>query len=217
MEKMIEISHVSKSFQTYRALDDVSLDIEKGKIYGIIGRNGSGKTVLFKCICGFLKTDSGEIKVDGKIIGKEIEAPQNAGIIIENPGFLSAYSGYQNLKLLADINKKIGKQEIRDVLEKVGLDPTIKKPVGKYSLGMRQRLGIAQAIMENPSLLILDEPMNGLDYQGVKDVRKILLDLKEEGKTILLASHNREDIAFLCDETVHIDHGKLVEREAYEV
>ena len=217
MEKMIEISHVSKSFQTYRALDDVSLDIEKGKIYGIIGRNGSGKTVLFKCICGFLKTDSGEIKVDGKIIGKEIEAPQNAGIIIENPGFLSAYSGYQNLKFLADINKKIGKQEIRDVLEKVGLDPTIKKPVGKYSLGMRQRLGIAQAIMENPSLLILDEPMNGLDYQGVKDVRKILLDLKEEGKTNLLASHNREDIAFLCDETVHIDHGKLVEREAYEV
>ena len=217
MEKMIEISHVSKSFQTYRALDDVSLDIEKGKIYGIIGRNGSGKTVLFKCICGFLKTDSGEIKVDGKTIGKEIEAPQNAGIIIENPGFLSAYSGYQNLKFLADINKKIGKQEIRDVLEKVGLDPTIKKPVGKYSLGMRQRLGIAQAIMENPSLLILDEPMNGLDYQGVKDVRKILLDLKEEGKTILLASHNREDIAFLCDETVHIDHGKLVEREAYEV
>lgn len=217
MEKMIEISHVSKSFQTYRALDDVSLDIEKGKIYGIIGRNGSGKTVLFKCICGFLKTDSGEIKVDGKIIGKEIEAPQNAGIIIENPGFLSAYSGYQNLKFLADINKKIGKQEIRDVLEKVGLDPTIKKPVGKYSLGMRQRLGIAQAIMENPSLLILDEPMNGLDYQGVKDVRKILLDLKAEGKTILLASHNREDIAFLCDETVHIDHGKLVEREAYEV
>ena len=217
MEKMIEISHVSKSFQTYRALDDVSLDIEKGKIYGIIGRNGSGKTVLFKWICGFLKTDSGEIKVDGKIIGKEIEAPQNAGIIIENPGFLSAYSGYQNLKFLADINKKIGKQEIRDVLEKVGLDPTIKKPVGKYSLGMRQRLGIAQAIMENPSLLILDEPMNGLDYQGVKDVRKILLDLKEEGKTILLASHNREDIAFLCDETVHIDHGKLVEREAYEV
>ena len=217
MEKMIEISHVSKSFQTYRALDDVSLDIEKGKIYGIIGRNGSGKTVLFKCICGFLKTDSGEIIVDGKIIGKEIEAPQNAGIIIENPGFLSAYSGYQNLKFLADINKKIGKQEIRDVLEKVGLDPTIKKPVGKYSLGMRQRLGIAQAIMENPSLLILDEPMNGLDYQGVKHVRKILLDLKEEGKTILLASHNREDIAFLCDETVHIDHGKLVEREAYEV
>lgn len=217
MEKMIEISHVSKSFQTYRALDDVSLDIEKGKIYGIIGRNGSGKTVLFKCICGFLKTDSGEIKVDGKTIGKEIEAPQNAGIIIENPGFLPAYSGYQNLKFLADINKKIGKQEIRNVLEKVGLDPAMKKPVGKYSLGMRQRLGIAQAIMENPSLLILDEPMNGLDYQGVKDVRKILLDLKVEGKTILLASHNREDIAFLCDETVHIDHGKLVEREAYEV
>lgn len=217
MEKMIEISHVSKSFQTYRALDDVSLDIEKGKIYGIIGRNGSGKTVLFKCICGFLKTDSGEIKVDGKTIGKEIEAPQNAGIIIENPGFLPAYSGYQNLKFLADINKKIGKQEIRNVLEKVGLDPAMKKPVGKYSLGMRQRLGIAQAIMENPSLLILDEPMNGLDYQGVKDVRKILLDLKAEGKTILLASHNREDIAFLCDETVHIDHGKLVEREEYEV
>lgn len=217
MDTMIEISHVSKSFREYRALDDISLTIEKGKIYGIIGRNGSGKTVLFKCICGFLKVDEGEIRVDGKIIGKETEGPENAGIIIENPGFLPAYSGYQNLKFLADIRGKIGKQKIHEVLKLAGLEDAMQKPVGKYSLGMRQRLGIAQAVMEDPSLLILDEPMNGLDYQGVKDVRKILMDLKAEGKTILLASHNREDIAFLCDETIHIDHGKIVEKEAYEV
>lgn len=213
MEKMIEISHVSKSFQTYRALDDVSLDIEKGKIYGIIGRNGSGKTVLFKCICGFLKTDSGEIKVDGKIIGKEIEAPQNAGIIIENPGFLSAYSGYQNLKFLADINKKIGKQEIRDVLEKVGLDPTIKKPVGKYSLGMRQRLGIAQAIMEHPKLLVLDEPMNGLDNNGVREMRELFITLKKEGTTILMATHSSDDVRELCDTVHEMDCGVISKRD----
>lgn len=206
----IEVNHVTKMFKEYKALDDVSLNFQAGKIYGIIGRNGSGKTVLFKCICGFLKIDKGEILVDGKRIGKDIEAPSNAGVIIESPGFLPGYSGYHNLSFLACIQNKIKKKDILEVIERVGLDPKSKKHVGKYSMGMRQRLGIAQAIMENPNLLILDEPMNGLDNQGVQDIRKLLLDLKEEGKTIILASHNKEDISILCDEVVEIDKGKII-------
>ena len=211
MDNMVEVRGVTKKFKEFKALDQVSLSFERGKIHGIIGRNGSGKTVLFKCICGFLKMDEGEILVDGKRIGKEIEAPQDVGVIIENPGFLPGYSGYQNLSFLACIRNKIKKKEILEVIERVGLDPKSKKHVGKYSMGMRQRLGIAQAIMEDPSLLILDEPMNGLDNQGVQDMRELFLKLKEEGKTILLASHNREDIAVLCDTVVEIDHGRILE------
>ena len=210
MEEKIRIENVTKKFGSYAALDGISLSFEKGKIHGMIGRNGSGKTVLFKCICGFLRVDDGAVLVDGKQIGKEIEAPESIGAIIETPGFLPGYSARQNLQLLAGIRRKIGKKEIDEAIRKVGLDPEAKKHVGKYSLGMRQRLGIAQTIMEEPSLLILDEPMNGLDNQGVQEMRQLFLKLKEEGKTILLASHNREDIAALCDTTVEIDRGKIV-------
>ena len=213
MENKIEIREVTKQFGEYRALDHVSVNFQRGRIHGIIGRNGSGKTVLFKCICGFLRADQGKILVDGKQIGKDIEVPENTGIIIETPGFLPNYSAYQNLRFLADIRNKIGKEEIRETILRVGLDPENKKHVGKYSLGMRQRLGLAQAIMEDPSLLILDEPMNGLDNQGVKDMRKLLLELKAQGKTILLASHNREDIAILCDTVVELDHGRIIKTE----
>lgn len=206
----IVIRHVKKQFKEYTALDDISLTFQRGKIYGIIGRNGSGKTVLFKCICGFLRIDEGQILVDGKQIGKDIESPPDIGIIIESPGFLPNYSGYQNLVFLASIRNKIKKADILKVIERVGLDPKSKKRVGKYSMGMRQRLGIAQAIMENPDLLILDEPMNGLDNEGVQDIRKLLLELKKEGKTIILASHNKEDISILCDEVIEIDKGKII-------
>ena len=210
MEEKIRIENVTKKFGSYAALDGISLSFEKGKIHGMIGRNGSGKTVLFKCICGFLRVDDGAVLVDGKQIGKEIEAPESIGAIIETPGFLPGYSARQNLQFPAGIRRKIGKKEIDEAIRKVGLDPEAKKHVGKYSLGMRQRLGIAQAIMEEPSLLILDEPMNGLDNQGVQEMRQLFLKLKDEGKTILLASHNREDIAALCDTTVEIDRGKIV-------
>lgn len=213
MENKIEIREVTKQFGEYRALDHVSVNFHRGRIHGVIGRNGSGKTVLFKCICGFLRADQGKILVDGKQIGKDIEVPENTGIIIETPGFLPNYSAYQNLRFLADIRNKIGKEEIRETILRVGLDPENKKHVGKYSLGMRQRLGLAQAIMEDPSLLILDEPMNGLDNQGVEDMRKLLLELKAQGKTILLASHNREDIAILCDTVVELDHGRIIKTE----
>ena len=157
--------------------------------------------------------DSGEVWVDGKRIGKDVDMPENVGAIIEAPGFLPTYSGYKNLSFLANIRRKIGKKEILEALELVGLGETGKKHVGKYSLGMRQRLGIAQALMEDPDILVLDEPMNGLDNRGVEDMRKLLLDLKARGKTILLASHNREDISILCDTVREMDGGRILESD----
>lgn len=211
MADVITVEDVTKKFGTATALDHVSITFQKGKIYGIVGRNGSGKTVLFKTMIGYLKPTSGRVIVNGKEVGKDTDFAENIGIIIETPGFLKGYTGYKNLEYLAGIRKKIGKKEIRESMELVGLEPDSRKKVGKYSLGMRQRLGIAQAIMENPDILILDEPMNGLDNQGVEDVRAILMQLREEGKTIVLASHNKEDIELLCDEVYEMDHGRIAE------
>ena len=200
MKDGIIVEHVYKSFGKERVLEDVNLTIEKGKIFGVVGNNGSGKTVLMKCICGFLQADSGKITVNGKVIGKDCDFPESLGMIIETPGFLPNISGYKNLKILAGLKAAIGKKEILDSLERVGLDPHMKKHVAKYSLGMRQRLGIAQAIMEDPDVLILDEPFNGLDKNGVKHMRELLKELKNQGKSILLASHNAQDIEELCDD-----------------
>lgn len=208
-EPVIRVTNAVKVYGTQTVLDHVTLDILPGEICGIVGRNGSGKTVLFKSICGFTLLDSGSIRVRGKVIGKDVDIPDSIGAIIENPGFLDNYSGYRNLKFLAMIQKKIGGQEIKEAMRKVGLDPESHKRVGKYSLGMRQRLGLAQAIMENPEILILDEPFNGLDNQGVEDMRKMLLEERECGKTILIASHNPADIDILCDVVYEMDHGVL--------
>jgi len=205
----IEISRVTKYFGPDQVLKEINLFLERGRVYGIVGNNGSGKTVLMKCICGFLTTTTGTIRVFGKQIGKDVDFPESLGVIIETPGFLTNLTGRKNLEILADMQKKINRADIRLVLEKVGLDPDMKKPVAKYSLGMRQRLGIAQAIMEDPELLILDEPFNGLDKNGVAEIRKILLELKAAGRTILLASHNEEDIRILCDEVYEMDGGVL--------
>lgn len=210
MAEMIRIENITKKFGDATALENINLSIERGKIYGIVGRNGSGKTVLFKLIIGYLKPTSGRVVVGEKEIGKDTDFADNIGIIIENPGFLGGYTGFKNLEYLAGIRNVIGKAEIRESMERVGLDPDSNKKVGKYSLGMKQRLGIAQAIMENPEILILDEPMNSLDNQGVEDVRGILMGLRDEGKTILLASHNKEDIEILCDEVYEMDRGRLV-------
>lgn len=206
---VICINNVSLSIRKHEILKKININFEKAKIHGFIGRNGSGKTMLMKCICGFIKPTEGEITVNGKKIGKDCDFPEDIGIIIETPGFIPYYSGYKNLKLLADLNKKIDGERIRETMKQVGLDPDLKSHVRKYSLGMRQRLGLAQAIMENPDLLILDEPMNGLDKDGVADMRKYLLDLKEEGKTILIASHSAEDIEILCDTVCEMDKGVL--------
>lgn len=209
METCIEVQNVVKRFRDQVVLKNVSISFEKGKIHGIVGRNGSGKTVLFKCICGLMHPEEGVILVNGKRVGRDVDMPEDIGAIIEAPGFLPNYSGYKNLRFLANIRRKIGKEEILNVLKTVGLNPESRKHVGKYSLGMRQRLGIAQAIMEDPEILILDEPMNGLDNAGVQDIRALLLELKAQGKTILLASHNHEDIAALCDTVHEMDGGVL--------
>ena len=209
METCIEVQNVVKRFRDQVVLKNVSISFEKGQIHGIVGRNGSGKTVLFKCICGLMHPEEGVILVNGKRVGRDVDMPEDIGAIIEAPGFLPNYSGYKNLRFLANIRRKTGKEEILNVLKTVGLDPESRKHVGKYSLGMRQRLGIAQAIMEDPEILILDEPMNGLDNAGVQDIRALLLELKAQGKTILLASHNHEDIAALCDTVHEMDGGVL--------
>ena len=205
----ISVQNVSKDFGAERVLNSVSRDFEKGKIHGIVGNNGSGKTVLMKCICGFLIPTEGTVTVNGKRVGRDVDFPPGLGLIIETPGFLPNLSGAKNLEILASLNKKIGLAEIADSIRRVGLDPLMKKPVGKYSLGMRQRLGIAQAIMEDPSLLILDEPLNGLDKHGVAEMRKLIKGLKGEGKTILLASHNQGDIDELCDTVCEMDAGVM--------
>lgn len=210
MQKII-VDKVSLQIKNVKILDDINISMESGKIYGLRGRNGSGKTVLMKCICGFMKPTSGNIKVNDKQIGKDVDFIQNAGIIIEEPGFFSYYNGYKNLKLLAGIKKIANDNKIKETMEMVGLDAHMKKKVGKYSLGMRQRLAIAQAVMENPDILIMDEPTNGLDEDGVEWFKKFLLEQKESGKLILLASHSKEDLDMLCDYIWRLEKGKIVE------
>ena len=207
---MIEVKNVNVTIGKNEILQDISAVFETGKIHGLIGRNGSGKTVLMKCICGFMKPTSGEVFVGGKQIGKEVDFAPDTGVIIETPGFVPFYSGYRNLKILAGLNHKIGKEEIEEAMRTVGLDPKLKRHVKKYSLGMRQRLGIAQAIMEKPKLLILDEPFNGLDKGGVEQMRTYFLELKKQGVTILLSSHTSEDIKLLCDTVTEMEKGKTV-------
>ena len=205
----IQVKNLSKDFGQDRVLKCINRDFESGKIHGIVGNNGSGKTVLMKCICGFLLPTEGTVIVNGRRVGKDVDFPPDLGVIIETPGFLPGVTGVKNLEILASLKKKIGLSEIAEAIRRVGLDPHMKKPVGKYSLGMRQRLGIAQAIMEDPSLLILDEPLNGLDKHGVAEMRKLIKGLKDEGKTILLASHNQGDIDELCDTVCEMDAGVM--------
>ena len=209
METCVEVRGLTRRFEEALALKEVNLTLQTGRVYGIVGNNGSGKTVLMKCICGFLTPTTGTVHVFGKQIGKDVDFPEELGVIIESPGFLANLTGRKNLEILADIRRKISKAEITLAMKKVGLDPDMKKAVGKYSLGMRQRLGIAQAIMEGPKFLVLDEPFNGLDKNGVAEIRRLLLELKAEGRTILLASHNEEDIRILCDEVYEMDGGTL--------
>ena len=208
-EYRLAVKHITKSFKKEKIFEDVNLDFSGGHIYGIVGKNGTGKSVLFKMICGFIHADEGEIEVNGKKIGKDIDFPESMGAIIEAPGFLPYQSGIKNLEYLAGIRKIATHDTIIKTMEMVGLDPFSKKRVGKYSLGMKQRLAIAQAIMENPMIIILDEPMNGLDKNGVEEIRQLLLSMKNDHKTIVIASHNAEDIQVLCDEVYEMENGKL--------
>lgn len=206
---MITLSNLSKNYQQQEVIQPTSLTFKEGHIYGLVGRNGSGKTVLLKMLSGLLFPSSGEVVIDGKQLYREISVPESIGLIIEKPGFFEWKTGLQNLQILASLKHRIGKSELLAALESVGLLYAKDKKVKTYSLGMKQRLSIAQALMEDPKLLILDEPMNGLDKQGVELVRGLLLKEKEKGKLIILASHYREDIDVLCDEVYHIESGVI--------
>lgn len=208
----IVIKKASKKIRDTYIYKDIDVVCESGSIVGLIGKNGAGKTMLLKSICGLTPYDEGEISVMGKKIGSDVEIPDSIGVIIEVPGFLPNLSGYKNLKYLADIKGKLNKEQIYEAIRQVGLGPEDKKRVGKYSLGMRQRLGIAQALMEDPDILLLDEPMNGLDNKGVSDVKEILRGLREKGKTIILASHHMEDIDELCDKVYVMDGGEIIKK-----
>ena len=212
MKPIIELNNIYKKFRDETVIDGINLKLHDNMIYGFVGRNGSGKSVLFKIICGYIRVDEGEVRVGDRVIGDDLEFPDNLGALIENPGFLWHETGLDNLRFLAEIKNRIIIKEIEDTMRMVGLDPKSKKKVGKYSLGMKQRLGIAQAIMEKPDILVLDETMNGLDDAGVELIRQVILDYKKEGTVILLASHNKEDIELLCDEVFILNGGKITKR-----
>ena len=190
-------------------LKDINLEFENGKIYGFYGRNGSGKTVFMKSIIGLMKLTEGRVICDGKIIGKDMDFLPDAGILIEEPSFYRQYSAVTNLKMLAGIQKKITKSEIEEAIRAVGLDPDDSKKVSKYSLGMLKRLGIAQAIMEDPEILILDEATSALDEEGVNWFRNFMLEQKKKNKLVIISSHIKEDIEMLCDEVISLEHGKV--------
>ena len=205
----VVFKNYNKLIKKKEILTDINLTFESGKIYGLHGHNGSGKTMLLRAICGLILPTSGSVTVDGKTVGKDIEFPDSVGVIIENMSLIPEYTGFKNLQLLAGIKKKIGDIEIRDTLISVGLDPDDKRKVKEYSLGMKQKLNFAQAIMEKPELLLLDEPTNAMDVQTVGKVRSILAEMKEKGTLIIIASHNKEDLDALCDEFIDICDGKI--------
>ncbi|SDM15943.1 ABC transporter ATP-binding protein [Bacillus sp. OK048] len=206
----IEVSNVTKQFAGEVILENVQLKVAQGKSIGIVGGNGSGKSLLFKLICGFEKPTSGQVKIRQQVLGEKLDFPENVGVFINEPGYIELFSGYKNLQFLAAINNKISAKEIKTAMELVGLNPSNKTKVKDYSLGMKQKLGIAQAIMENQDILIFDEPFNALDYKTYQDMKAIIQELKSQRKTILLTSHHFADIEELCDEVYVIEEGKLM-------
>lgn len=209
MDAYIELNNITKRFGQNIVLENVSFSVKKGAAVGLVGANGSGKSVLFKILCGFERPDSGQVLIRGKQLGKGRDFPEHVGVFINSPGFVGIYSGLQNLKFLAAIQGKIGEREIREAMLKVGLDPENKTKVDNYSLGMKQKLGLAQAIMENQDILVLDEPFNALDYQTYEEMKQMLLELKAEGKTMFLTSHHYQDIELLCDQVYLIENHKI--------
>lgn len=205
----VVLDHLCKSIKKKEVLRDISYSFEEGKIYGLYGRNGSGKTMLLRAVCGLVFPTSGTIDIDGKRLHQEISVPPSVGVIIENTELLPQYDALTNLKILAKIKKIVSEEEIKETIRMVGLDPESRQKVKAYSLGMRQKLAIAQAIFEKPELLLLDEPTNALDENSVINIRELFLKLREKGTTIIIASHNKEDLSVLADETLYINQGKL--------
>lgn len=209
---LIQVEHYSKTIHKSQILDDINLELKGGNVYGLKGKNGSGKTMLMRAICGLINPTKGCVKINGELLGKDISFPRSIGVLLENPAFISGYTGSKNLRMLASIRKRIGEEEIKQTLEQVGLDPADKRTYRKYSLGMKQRLGIAAAIMEKPDIVILDEPINALDESGAEQVREILREQKERGAVCIIACHDSEELEFLSDEIFELYEGKLVKK-----
>ena len=205
----IIIENLSKTIKNNKILDNVNLTFESGHVYGLVGRNGSGKTMLLRAICGLIFPDSGKVIIDGKQLHKDISFPESCGIIIENTDLLPNFSVFDNLKMLSEIKNTANDNMIKSAIKSVGLDPDSKKKVKTFSLGMKQRLSIAQALFEDPDILLLDEPTNALDEDGVNDVRRILLEQKKKNKLIIIASHNKEDISLLSDTVISVSNGRF--------
>ena len=205
----IIIENLSKTIKNNKILDNVNLTFESGHVYGLVGRNGSGKTMLVRAICGLIFPDSGKVIIDGKQLHKDISFPESCGIIIENTDLLPNFSAFDNLKMLSEIKNTANDNMIKSAIKSVGLDPDSKKKVKTFSLGMKQRLSIAQALFEDPDILLLDEPTNALDEDGVNDVRRILLEQKKKNKLIIIASHNKEDISLLSDTVISVSNGRF--------
>ena len=206
---MIEARGIEKSFGSKKVLDNLDFTLPEGKIYAVCGNNGAGKSVFLRIITGLVYPDKGTIRVNGIQVGKEVEFPPSVGSLIDQPGFLLSESGFRNLELLATINGKVGREAIRATMDFVGLDPNERKPVRTYSVGMRQRLGLAQAIMEDPALLILDEPTAGLDFDAQLEIYEYLIQLRRQGKTILITSHSLNEVKLLCDKAFQIRDKRL--------
>lgn len=213
----IIINHYTKYIKKRKILDNIDLKLESGKIYGFRGQNGCGKTMLMRAIAGLIYPNKGYIEIDGKKLGKEISLPPSIGILIENPAFLDEYTGYNNLKMLSDISCHLSKKQLYHVLELVGLEPRDKRLFREYSLGMRQKLGIAAAIMGEPDIIILDEPINAIDEDGVKKIRQILYDLRDKGKLIIIACHDKAELDYLSDEIYIIENGSIVDEQKKEL
>lgn len=205
----IIIENLSKTIKNNKILDNVNLTFESGHVYGLVGRNGSGKTMLLRAICGLIFPDRGKVIIDGKQLHKDISFPESCGIIIENTDLLPNFSAFDNLKMLSEIKNTANDNMIKSAIKSVGLDPDSKKKVKTFSLGMKQRLSIAQALFEDPDILLLDEPTNALDEDGVNDVRRILLEQKKKNKLIIIASHNKEDISLLSDTVISVSNGRF--------
>ena len=216
MGTVVRLEHYTKNFKKVTVLDDINLTLESGKVIGLKGKNGSGKTMLMRAISGLILPTSGKVFINDKELGKQISFPPSIGLLIENPSFIANYTGFKNLKILASIQNKISDEEIREAIRKVGLKPDDPRTFKKYSRGMKQRLGIAAAIMEKPDIVILDEPINALDEAGAGLIKGILDELKANGSLIIIACHDTEELNYLSDEVYEIYEGQLVDKEAAE-
>lgn len=206
----IEITNLKKVIKGATVLDDINYTFTGGRIYGLCGKNGCGKTMLMRLMAGLIYPSFGTIRIKDKVLGKDISFPESVGMLIENPSFLNDYTGKQNLEMLAGLQKNVDKAEVRRVLEQVGLDPDDKKKFYKYSLGMRQRLGIAAAIMGSPELILLDEPINAIDADGVQEIRAIIRGLSAENRIIIVASHDKSEMDYLADEKIYMSEGRII-------